>query len=77
MTNALYYGDNLACMRKFHDQSVELIYLDSHFNFNTRHNLTTADGPVSRHNPAIRPRQTQIHLCVAGGRPWSWWKFRR
>jgi 16S rRNA G966 N2-methylase RsmD len=40
MTNALYYGDNLAVLREsIADESVDLIYLDPPFNSNASYNV--------------------------------------
>ena len=40
MTNALYYGDNLAVLREsIKDESVDLIYLDPPFNSNASYNV--------------------------------------
>ncbi len=40
MTNALYYGDNLAVLRKsIGDETVDLIYLDPPFNSNASYNV--------------------------------------
>ncbi len=40
MTNALYYGDNLAVLREHvADESVDLVYLDPPFNSNTSYNV--------------------------------------
>src|SRR5215813_11887875 len=40
MTNALYYGDNLAVLREsIRDESVDLIYLDPPFNSNATYNV--------------------------------------
>ena len=40
MTNALYYGDNLAVLREhIKDESVDLVYLDPPFNSNANYNL--------------------------------------
>jgi len=40
MTNALYYGDNLAVLREsIASESVDLIYLDPPFNSNASYNV--------------------------------------
>lgn len=39
MGNALYYGDNLAVLRDFADESVDLIYLDPPFNSQASYNV--------------------------------------
>ena len=40
MTNALYYGDNLAVLREsIADETVDLIYLDPPFNSNASYNV--------------------------------------
>jgi site-specific DNA-methyltransferase (adenine-specific) len=40
MTNALYYGDNLAVLRdSIASESVDLIYLDPPFNSNANYNV--------------------------------------
>src|SRR5665811_1430176 len=40
MTNALYYGDNLAVLREsIADESVDLVYLDPPFNSNASYNV--------------------------------------
>ena len=43
--NALYYGDCLDWMRRWDDQTVDLIYLDPSFNSSADYNmLYAADG---------------------------------
>ena len=43
--NILYYGDNHDTLRRYiHDESVDLIYLDSPFNFNADYNMLFAGG---------------------------------
>ena len=40
MTNALYYGDNLAVLREsVKDETVDLVYLDPPFNSQATYNL--------------------------------------
>jgi hypothetical protein len=43
-TNALYYGDNLAILRKYvPDESVDLVYLDPAFNSNGDYSVILKD----------------------------------
>jgi site-specific DNA-methyltransferase (adenine-specific) len=42
--NTLYYGDNLDILRNYiPDESVDLIYLDPHFNSNRTYNVLFKD----------------------------------
>ena len=66
MTNALYYGDNLAVLREHvADESVDLVYLDPPFNSNASYNVlfrekTGEDSP--RPDPGLHR-----HLGVDSG----------
>ena len=48
--NTLYYGDCLAWMSRWEDQSVDLIYLDPPFNSNATYNVLYAgdSAPVAQ-----------------------------
>ncbi|MFT4968007.1 MAG: DNA modification methylase [Candidatus Deianiraeaceae bacterium] len=39
MLNQLLYGDNLEVMRKMQSESIDLMYLDPHFNSNRNYNF--------------------------------------
>lgn len=44
MENTLYYGDNLEVLRDhIHDESIDLIFLDPHFNSNRSYNILFKD----------------------------------
>ena len=49
--NHLYYGDNLAMLREFDSECVDLIYLDPPFNSNASYNVPFK-GPSGNESPA-------------------------
>jgi site-specific DNA-methyltransferase (adenine-specific) len=63
MSNALYYGDNLAVLREsIATESLDLIYLDPPFNSNASYNLlfkspSGEQSPARPHEPEKDARQ--------------------
>ena len=65
--NTLYYGDNLAVLRDFPAECVDLVYLDPPFNSNRSYNVLFRES-----------KGTPVSLRWAQCRHWPfWWRAGR
>jgi site-specific DNA-methyltransferase (adenine-specific) len=67
MTNALYYGDNLAVLREsIADGSVDLVYLDPPFNSNASYNVLFKSPAGDRSQAQIEAFEDTWHWTTDG-----------
>jgi adenine specific DNA methylase Mod len=74
MSNALYYGDNLAVLREsIATESVDLIYLDPPFNSNASYNLLfkSPSGAQSPARPQEPEKDARQGLGLPDGHLWK------
>ena len=69
--NTLYYGDNLAVLRGFPPECVDLVYLDPPFNSNRSYNVLFREAKGTEAEAQIQAFEDTWHWGMQGSTTWD------